>query len=162
MHLGSFNWDGSLDQAVQAAVQAMQQAGLKVTSPKNAVETWGGSDKVVVVVTCAPLDKLKTRIVVIATSTDNDTAAFFRSDIRARIQKAVSHEGDPPAGAKDKPKEKTAEDDERAATLKLKTAKQLVDEGRKERARQVLEDLVKKYPKSKAAEEAKELLEKLK
>jgi TolA-binding protein len=37
-----------------------------------------------------------------------------------------------------------------------------VDEDRKERARQVLEDLLKKYPKSKAAEEAKELLEKLK
>jgi hypothetical protein len=36
----------------------------------------------------APLAKFKTRVVVISTSTDNDTAAFYRSDIRERIQKA--------------------------------------------------------------------------
>ena len=52
--------------------------------------------------------------------------------------------------------------DERAATLKLNTAKKLVDEDKKKRAIQVLEDLLEKYPKSKAADEAKELLEKLK
>ena len=46
--------------------------------------------------------------------------------------------------------------------MKLNTAKKLVDEDKKKRAIQVLEDLLEKYPKSKAADEAKELLEKLK
>lgn len=62
------------------------------------------------------------------------------------------------AGQKGKP----VEDDERKASLKIKTAKQLVEEDKKERAIEVLEELLKKYPKSKAAGEAKELLEKLK
>jgi hypothetical protein len=161
-HIGSFEWNGSVGLAVQTAEQVMKQAGLKVSPLNGAWETWGGSDKVLVVVTCAPVAKLKTRVVVLATSTDNDTAAFYRSDIRARIQKVVSHEGDTNAAEKAKPKDRTADDDERAATLKLKTAKALVDEDKKERAIQVLEDLVKKYPKSKAAGEAKELLDKLK
>jgi hypothetical protein len=61
-----------------------------------------------------------------------------------------------------RPKESPLDDDERAATLKLRTAKELVGVDKKERAKQVLEDLLAKYPKSKAAEEAKELLENLK
>jgi hypothetical protein len=72
------------------------------------------------------------------------------------------------AEAKDKeePKERPAVDDEdrveRAAALKLKAAKDLIDEEKKDRAIKVLEDLLDRYPKSKSADEAKELLEKLK
>lgn len=71
---------------------------------------------------------------------------------------------------KAEPKEKTEPRDpgndedraERAAGLKLRTAKELVAEDKKDRAKKVLEDLLEKYPKTKAAEEAKDLLEKLK
>ena len=160
MHIGSFQWDGSVDLALQTAEEAMKKAGLKVSRPKDAWETFGGSDKVVVVVTCCPLENHGTRIVVIATSTDFDTAAFYRSDIRERIQKAAEK---PKPKEEPKPKEgRNADDDERAASLKLRAAKALVDEKNKERAKQALEDLLKKYPKSKAANEAKELLDKLK
>ncbi|HMF13702.1 MAG TPA: hypothetical protein VKE94_15395 [Gemmataceae bacterium] len=63
------------------------------------------------------------------------------------------------------PKERPADDDdrvERAAAQKLKAAKELLAEEKKERAVKVLEDLVDRYPNAKAAEEAKKLLEKLK
>ena len=66
---------------------------------------------------------------------------------------------------KGEPKERPVEDEdkvERSASLKLKAAKDLLEEEKKERAIKVLEDLLDRYPKSKAAEEAKELLEKLK
>jgi TolA-binding protein len=65
---------------------------------------------------------------------------------------------------KAEPKDNPVDDEERAeraATLKLKTAKELIKEGKNDRAKQVLEDLLKKYPKTKAAEEAKELQKKL-
>ncbi len=51
---------------------------------------------------------------------------------------------------------------EKAAASKLKAAKVFVSEGQPNDARDYLEELLKKYPKSKAAVEAKELLEKLK
>src|SRR5262249_49109651 len=66
---------------------------------------------------------------------------------------------------KAEPKDRPADDEERnerAAALKLKTAKELVADDKKDRAIQVLEDLLKKYPNAKVAEEAKELLNKLK
>jgi hypothetical protein len=61
-------------------------------------------------------------------------------------------------------KDKSADDPdraERAAALKLKSAKELIAEDKKDRAKEILEDLVKRYSKTKAAEEAKKLLEKL-
>ena len=72
------------------------------------------------------------------------------------------------AEPKDKaePKERPQVDDEdkaeRSAAIKLKAAKELIDDDKKERAIKVLEDLLDRFPKTKAAEEAKELLEKLK
>jgi TolA-binding protein len=71
------------------------------------------------------------------------------------------------AEPKDKAEPKGSPDDdeeraERAAALKLKVAKELVEDKKNDRAIQVLEELLKKYPKSKVASEAKELLEKLK
>ena len=69
--------------------------------------------------------------------------------------------------AKDKaePKERPVDDEdkaERSASIKLKAAKELIDDDKKDRAIRVLEDLLDRFPKTKAAEEAKELLEKLK
>lgn len=60
---------------------------------------------------------------------------------------------DPPADS--------GEAQEKAAASKLKTAKIFIEEGQKTDAQDYLEEILKKYPKSKAAEEAKELLEKL-
>jgi hypothetical protein len=63
---------------------------------------------------------------------------------------------------KEKPEKPVVEDDpdelERVASRRLKLAKELVDDGKAEKARDVLADLVKKYPKTKAAEEAQKLL----
>ncbi|HMP03634.1 MAG TPA: hypothetical protein PKC45_14150 [Gemmatales bacterium] len=53
-------------------------------------------------------------------------------------------------------------DADRVAAALLRQAKALADEGLKSEAIEVLEDLLKKYPKAKAATEAKELLGKLK
>jgi TolA-binding protein len=69
------------------------------------------------------------------------------------------------AEQKTEPKANSGEEEERvehAATQKLQTAKEMLSEGKKDRARQVLQDLLRKYPDSKAAEEAEELLEKQK
>jgi hypothetical protein len=66
--------------------------------------------------------------------------------------------------AKDKPKtdDKPSDDDtERAAGLKLRSARGLADDGKTEKAIEVCEDILKKFPNTKAAEEAKALLEKL-
>jgi len=55
-----------------------------------------------------------------------------------------------------------ADAQEKAAASKLKQAKVFIEEGQADDAVDYLEELMKKYPKSKAAAEAKELLEKLK
>jgi FimV-like protein len=79
---------------------------------------------------------------------------------------------------KDKPKEKPktedkpkneekpkVEDDpdkaEKDAARKLKLAKQLIEDGKNEGAKEYLEEILKKYKETKAATEAKELLDKL-
>jgi hypothetical protein len=66
--------------------------------------------------------------------------------------------------AKKEDKPKTEDDEERAETMaarRLKTVKELIEEGKKEKARDVLEDIIKRYPKSKAAVEAKKVLKEL-
>src|SRR5262249_48873799 len=68
---------------------------------------------------------------------------------------------DPP---KDPPKETKPDDPDKAeqdAARKLKAAKSLIDDGLKEKAIERLEELIKAYPKTKAAEEAKKELDKL-
>jgi hypothetical protein len=75
------------------------------------------------------------------------------------------------AAAKDKGSEKpktdtdTAEDDpekiEKAAAQKLRFAKDLIKDGKIDKAKMRLEDLVAKYGKTKAADEARELLKDL-
>jgi hypothetical protein len=67
--------------------------------------------------------------------------------------------------AKEKPEpdkpETPPEDPEKEAARKLKLAKILDNDGLKDKAKKRYEEIVKKYPKTKAAKEAKELLEKL-
>jgi hypothetical protein len=58
------------------------------------------------------------------------------------------------------PDEKDKQDE--LAFTRLKFAKALAEEGKTEKARERLQDIVKKFPKSTAADEAKELLKKLK
>jgi thioredoxin-like negative regulator of GroEL len=52
--------------------------------------------------------------------------------------------------------------EERLAETKLKFARILLDDGKTERARERLQDIVRQYPNTDAAKEAKEALEKLK
>jgi hypothetical protein len=63
--------------------------------------------------------------------------------------------------AEDQPEEQPPEDPEAKAAAQLKLAKQLEDNDRKEAAVKRYQDIVKKWPKTKAAKEAKERLEKL-
>jgi hypothetical protein len=62
----------------------------------------------------------------------------------------------------EKPSKPSEVGDEDRATAKLKRAKTFVEMGLKDDAKEYCEEIMKKYPKTKAAEEAKELLEKLK
>jgi len=64
------------------------------------------------------------------------------------------------AAAKDKP-EDDAEKAEHIAASKLKFAKTLAEDGKTAKAKERLEDIITKYPKTKAAEQARELLKSL-
>jgi hypothetical protein len=55
-----------------------------------------------------------------------------------------------------------AEQNEKLAQSKLKTAKIFLEDGKQEDAKDYCEQILKKWPKTKAAEEAKKLMEKLK
>jgi TolA-binding protein len=98
-----------------------------------------------------------------------DKAAGKGKD-KAKGKDKVAPKGKAEVKEKPEPKEKAEpkekpEDDadraERSAALKLRSAKGLIDDGKVERAKEVLNDLLKKYPKTKAAEKAKEMLEDL-
>ena len=70
----------------------------------------------------------------------------------------------PPAKADSAPMkaEASGADDEKAASAKLRQAKSFLENGQPEDAKDYYEQVIKRYPKTKAAAEAKELLEKLK
>ncbi|HJT78609.1 MAG TPA: hypothetical protein VJ739_15505, partial [Gemmataceae bacterium] len=59
------------------------------------------------------------------------------------------------------PPQSDAEEMELRAARRLKLAQEVQGDGRTEKAQEILQDLVKKYPKTKAAAEAKKLAEKL-
>jgi hypothetical protein len=61
----------------------------------------------------------------------------------------------------DKPVENDPEKDETDAARKLKFIKELIDDGKVEKAKDRLDELIKRYPKTKAAAQAKELLKDL-
>lgn len=71
---------------------------------------------------------------------------------------------EPNEKAADKPVEKPADDPdktEKAAASKLEFARSLLKDGKTDRAKQRLQEIVTQYPNTKAAEEAKKELEKL-
>ena len=104
----------------------------------------------------------------------NTALAIDVSEVRVLLASKEVRAQAGPAGAKakpaaDKPADKPAADKpaddadraERAAARKLKTAQELVEDGKLDRAKEVCEQLISQYPKTKAAEEAKKLIEKL-
>lgn len=73
--------------------------------------------------------------------------------------------GKPDPGAAKNPDDKKTEptsDDEARATFKLDSAKSLIKNGKKDKAREYCEEIITKYPTTKSAGEAKELLKELK
>jgi hypothetical protein len=69
-----------------------------------------------------------------------------------------------PADTADKPADKPADSGdqaEKAAATKLEFAKSLLKDGKKDRAKQRLQEVITQYPTTKAAEEAKKELDKL-
>jgi thioredoxin-like negative regulator of GroEL len=79
-------------------------------------------------------------------------------------KKPAGKSSDESAPTKPQVASKPAQDpdrNERLAETKLKFARTLLDDGKTERARERLQDIIRKYPKTSAAKEAKEVLEKL-
>jgi hypothetical protein len=76
--------------------------------------------------------------------------------------KPVPKEKPKPAPKPAKPETGSAEANEKAAASRLKFAKQFLEDGQVGDAREYCEEILKKYPTTKAAAEAKQLLVKLK
>lgn len=83
-------------------------------------------------------------------------------DAKKESKPAKGAAADKSSGSSDKPSKPSEVGDEDRAAAKLKRARTFVEMGLKDDAKEYCEEIIKKYPKSKAAEEAKELLEKLK
>ena len=86
LKFSAFEWKGPVDNALSTAETALRGSGLRVT-PQKGWERFGSSAKVVVLVTCAAISRLETRVVVVATSTDSETATEFRNDVQSRIER---------------------------------------------------------------------------
>jgi FimV-like protein len=81
----------------------------------------------------------------------------------AKQEKAKKAEEIATAKATTKTEDKASDDkDDSLAFTRLKFAKQLMDDGKTDKARERLQEIIKKYPKSTAADEARDLLKKLK
>jgi S1-C subfamily serine protease len=76
--------------------------------------------------------------------------------------KEVQTSASEPPPAKEKPEEDAAAKAEKDASRKLKLAKMLQEGGKIDSARARYQDIIKTYPKTKAAEEARQLLDKIK
>jgi hypothetical protein len=108
---------------------------------------------------------------------DGDKDKSEPKDKAAAKDKAAKEKAKDKAASKDKdkaePKDKDAkkkdepkvEDDpdraERTAALKVRSAKDLIGDGNTTRARELLKEVLKKWPDTKAAKDAKELLDEL-
>jgi len=103
-----------------------------------------------------PAEQLETFIGVLVRAANTDLA---KKEKAKKIESAAAKTAAKATQAEEKPSEE--KNDEQAFT-KLKFAKQLLDDGKNDKARDRLQDIIKKYPKSTAADEAKELLKKLK
>jgi TolA-binding protein len=83
---------------------------------------------------------------------------------RAQGEPSTKPKAEEPAD-KPAPKEKPAEDGDKSELLaerKLTLTKVLIDDGKVTKAQERLEEIIKDYPKTQAADEARELLRKLK
>jgi hypothetical protein len=98
LHLGSFDWQGSLKNALQSTDHVLRDVRLTVSPTDRGWERIASNEHVVVVVSCAPTGQRRTRIVVIATSTNSKTAELWRNQIRARIQQLEQNLGGDTAG----------------------------------------------------------------
>lgn len=105
--------------------------------------------------------RLEQAIVVLLNEQKREAIAAAREAKRAQsapTKAAVRTEDSPKPDRV--PDEKDKQDEQ--AFNRLRMAKTLVNDGKFDKARERLQDLLKKFPKSPAAEEAKELLKKLK
>jgi hypothetical protein len=140
-------------------------------------------DKTIAEVLDGVLGKQSLGYVLISAGPDSKDKDLKRYDGGLLIKANSKERGDPidekSAKGKDKPKttakdkeptkekepakEKTPAPDgkEKDAATKLNFIKTLIDDGKKEKAKERLEDLIKQYPGTKAAEEAEALLKKL-
>ena len=88
-------------------------------------------------------------------------AAKDKAKSPSRKEKTADKGGDKTKAKPAEPPEDSADKAEEDAARKLKFARILADDGKVGKARERLNDLIAKYPKTKAADEARELLKKL-
>jgi FimV-like protein len=98
---------------------------------------------------------------------DKDKTAKDKTEPKDKDKPAPKDKGkdEPKDKSKDGDKDKGGSDDdkaEQAATAKLNLAKKLIGLGKPDTAKSRLQELLKEFPKTKAADEARELLKKLK
>lgn len=84
-----------------------------------------------------------------------------KTEEKAKAKTEDKPKDDEKPKTEDKPKEDDPEKEEGDAARKLKFAKELVTDKKIEKAKDRLEEIIKRYPRTKAGAEAKELLEKL-
>jgi hypothetical protein len=85
-----------------------------------------------------------------------------RDKPKSEEKPAVKEKPKPEEKPPEKPVEDEAEKEERTAQSKLRAARGLVDDGKTAKAISLCEEIIKNFPKTKAAEQAKELLDKIK
>jgi hypothetical protein len=98
LHLGSFDWQGSVKNALQSTDQVLRDVRLTVSPTDRGWERIASNEHVVVTVSCAPIGQRRTRIVVVATSTNSRTAELWRNQIRSRIQQLEQNLGGDTSG----------------------------------------------------------------
>ena len=92
------------------------------------------------------------------------TTAKGKGKGKEKAEEKTANKGKEKADEKSAAKEKPEDDAQKAeedAARKLKFAKTLAEDGKTAKAKERLEDIVAKYPKTKAADEARELLKML-
>jgi hypothetical protein len=92
---------------------------------------------------------------------DDDKPAAKGKGKSSSKKRTSDKSSDKPRATPAEPQEDSADKAETDAAHKLKFAKILADDGKVVKARERLNDIIAKYPKTKAADEARELLKKL-
>src|SRR5437660_304341 len=94
--------------------------------------------------------------VYVVLAADTDAATKTKPEPKEKPEEKPKPEAKPKPEEKPKPAEDSDEAKEKTAATKLDLIKQLIDGGKKDKAKERLEDLVKAYPMTKAATEAKD------